>query len=214
MASGAKLVREMDTQEHWEHVYGTKAPTEVSWFRPHLETSLSLVERVAGDRSASIIDVGGGESTFVDDLIAKGYRNVTVLDISGTAIKHTKKRLDVASQQVTWLIADITNGGLPTYSYDVWHDRAVFHFLTEPTQRLAYVRQVASAVKPGGHVIVGAFGPEGPSKCSGLDVMRYNADSLHAEFGARFRLVESSKELHRTPFGTTQQFLYCYCVIE
>ena len=96
MASGAKLVREMDTQEHWEHVYGTKAPTEVSWFRPHLETSLSLVERVAGDRSASIIDVGGGESTFVDDLIAKGYRNVTVLDISGTAIKHTKKRLDAS----------------------------------------------------------------------------------------------------------------------
>ena len=193
-------------------MYGTKAPTDVSWFRPHLETSLSLVERVTCVRSASIIDVGGGESTFVDDLIARAYRNVTVLDISGTAIKHTKKHLGTASQRVTWLIADIIKDGLPMYSYDVWHDRAVFHFLTEPTQRLAYVRQVASAVKPGGHVIVGTFGPEGPSKCSGLDVMR--SDSLHAEFGARFRLVESSKELHRTPFGTTQQFLYCYCVIE
>jgi 2-polyprenyl-3-methyl-5-hydroxy-6-metoxy-1,4-benzoquinol methylase len=204
----------MDTQAHWEHVYGTKAPTEVSWFRPHLETSLSLVERATGDRSAAIIDVGGGESTLVDDLIGRGYRNVTVLDISTTAIEHTRKRLDSASQQVTWLIADITVARLQLHSYDVWHDRAVFHFLTEPTQRLAYVRQVSFAVKPGGHVIVGAFGPEGPNKCSGLDVMRYDADSLHAEFGARFRLVESSKELHHTPFGTTQQFLYCYCVME
>ncbi len=199
----------MDPQAHWERVYGTKAPTETSWFSTHLETSLSLIERVACDRSASIIDVGGGESTLVDDLIGRGYPNVTVLDISGTAIEHTKKRLDSTSQPVTWLVADITEAGLPAHSYDVWHDRAVFHFLTEPAQRRGYVRQVSSAVKPGGHVIVGAFGPEGPSKCSGLDVMRYDADSLHAEFGARFRLMESSKELHRTPFGTTQQFLYC-----
>jgi len=201
-------------QAHWEHVYGTKAPTEVSWFRPHLETSLSLIVRVAGDRSASIIDVGGGESTLDDLIIGRGYCNVTVLDISGIAIEHTKNRLDSASQRVTWLVADITEGGLPTHSYDVWHDRAVFHFLTEPTQRLAYVHQVSSAVKPGGHVIVGAFGPEGPSKCSGLDVMRYDADSLHAEFGVRFRLMESAKELHRTPFGIMQQFVYCYCVVE
>ena len=103
---------------------------------------------------------------------------------------------------------------MPAHSYDVWHDRAVFHFLTEPAQRLAYVRQVSSAVKPGGHVIVGAFGAEGPSKCSGLDVMRYDAGSLHAEFGARFRLIESSQELHRTPFGTTQQFLFCDYIVE
>jgi len=204
----------MGTEAHWERVYGTKARTEVSWFRPHLETSLCLIERAAGDRLASIIDVGGGESTLVDDLIGRGYRNVTVLDISRTAIEHTQKRLDSASQQVTWRIADVTEAGLPTHAYDVWHDRAVFHFLTERTQRLAYVQQVSNAVKPGGHVIVGAFGPEGPSKCSGLDVMRYDADSLHAEFGARFRLMESSKELHHTPFGTTQQFLFCYYVME
>lgn len=205
---------QVDTQAHWERVYGTNAPTEVSWFRPHLETSLALVERVADDRSASIIDVGGGESTFVDDLIHRGYCNVTVMDISQTAIEHTRKRLDSASEQVAWLVADITRAGLPAHSYDVWHDRAVFHFLTEPEQRLAYVRQVASAVKPGGHVIVGTFGPEGPGKCSGLDVMRYDADSLHAEFGTHFRLIESSRELHDTPFGTTQQFLYCYCIVE
>jgi SAM-dependent methyltransferase len=202
----------MDAQAHWEQVYGTKAPTEVSWFRPHLETSLSLIERVAADRSSPIIDVGGGESTLVDDLLARGYRNLTVLDISATAIEHTRKRLSPASRQVAWLIADITQARLPARSYGVWHDRAVFHFLTEPAHRRAYVRQVSSAVKPGGYVIVGVFGPEGPTRCSGLDVMRYDAGSLHAEFGARFRLVESSKELHRTPFGTTQQFLYCICV--
>jgi SAM-dependent methyltransferase len=147
-------------------------------------------------------------------LIAEGYRNVAVVDISGTAIEHSKKRLGPSSDQVTWIIADITKAELPAHSYDVWHDRAVFHFLTEPADRLQYVRRVTSAVKPGGHVIVGAFGPEGPSKCSGLDVMRYDTDSLHAEFGARFRLMESLKELHQTPFGTTQQFLYCYCIVE
>jgi 2-polyprenyl-3-methyl-5-hydroxy-6-metoxy-1,4-benzoquinol methylase len=198
----------MGTQEHWERIYGTKATTEMSWFRPHLETSLSLVQRVAGDRSASLIDVGGGESTLVDDLIGRGYRNVTVMDIS------RKARLGSASRDVTWLVADITRAVLPAHSYDVWHDRAVFHFLKDPGQRLAYVRQVASAVKQGGHVIVGTFGLEGPDKCSGLEVIRYDADSLHAEFGSRFRLVESSKELHRTPFGTTQQFLYCYCIAD
>jgi 2-polyprenyl-3-methyl-5-hydroxy-6-metoxy-1,4-benzoquinol methylase len=204
----------MDTQEHWERIYGTKAPTEMSWFRPHLETSLALVERVAGDRSSSVLDVGGGESTLVDDLVGKGYRNITVMDISRTAIEHTKKRLGSAMQQVTWLVGDITQARLATHSYDVWHDRAVFHFLKDPDQRIAYVGQVASAVKHGGHVIIGTFGPEGPDKCSGLDVMRYDAGSLHHEFGSRFRLVESSKELHRTPFGTTQQFLYCYCIAE
>ena len=204
----------MDTQAHWERVYGTKSPTEVSWFRPHLETSLSLIERVAGDRSASIIDVGGGASTLVDDLIGRGYRNVTVLDISRTAIEHARKRLDSASQQVAWIVADITEAGLPAHSYDVWHDRAVFHFLTEPAQRLAYVRQVSSAVKPGGHVLVGAFGPDGPAKCIGLDVVRYDAGSLQAEFGPRFRLIESSQELHRTLLGTTQQFLYCDFIVE
>ena len=203
-----------DTQAHWERIYNTKAPNEVSWFRPHLETSLSLVERVTGDLSASIIDVGAGESTFVDDLIGRGYRNVTVVDISQTAIDHTRKRQGAAAEQITWLVADITQVRLPEHSFDVWHDRAVFHFLKDPALRLAYVQQVASAVKHGGHVIVGTFGPEGPEKCSGLDVMRYDAGSLHAEFGARFRLVESSKELHETPFGTTQQFLYCYCVVE
>jgi 2-polyprenyl-3-methyl-5-hydroxy-6-metoxy-1,4-benzoquinol methylase len=204
----------MDTKTHWDKVYTTKAPEAVSWYRTHLETSLTLIERAACARSAAIIDVGGGEATLVDDLLSRGYRNLTILDVSQTAIDVTKKRLGSAAEQVRWLVADIAEIELQPLAYDLWHDRAVFHFLTTPKRRCAYVQQVARAVKPGGHVIVSTFGPEGPVKCSGLEVMRYDADSLHGEFGARFRLVESAKELHRTPFGTTQQFLYCYCRLE
>ena len=204
----------MDAQTHWEKIYTEKAPNAVSWYRPHLETSLELIERVAADRSSSIVDVGGGESTLVDDLLTRGYKNITVLDISRTAIDANRKRLGAASQRVEWLVADITRNDLPPAAYDVWHDRAVFHFLTAPGDRTAYIRQVARAVKHGGHVIVSTFGPEGPTKCSGLEVVRYDAESLHREFGAHFRLLGSSKELHETPFGTTQQFLYCYCRVE
>jgi len=204
----------MDTKSHWDKVYTTKAPDAVSWYRKHLETSLALIERAADARSASIIDVGGGESTLVDDLLLRGYTNITILDISQAAIDVTKSRLGLPAEQVHWLVADITKVELEPRAYDVWHDRAVFHFLTAPEQRTAYVRQVARSVKGGGHVIVSAFGPEGPTKCSGLEVMRYDPDSLHREFGTRFRLVESSTELHHTPFETTQQFLYCYCRLD
>jgi len=204
----------MDTKTHWEKVYSTRTPESVSWYRAHLETSLALIERAAPAASASIIDIGAGESTLVDDLLRRGYKTLTVLDVSPTAIDVTKKRLGPAADQVHWLVGDILKIDLPPRAYDLWHDRAVFHFLTDSDERAAYVRQVATAVRPGGHIIVSTFGPEGPTKCSGLDVMRYDADSLHSEFGGRFRLVESSKELHQTPFGTTQQFLYCYCRLE
>jgi 2-polyprenyl-3-methyl-5-hydroxy-6-metoxy-1,4-benzoquinol methylase len=204
----------MDAKCHWEKVYATKAPDAVSWYRAHLETSLALIERAAPDPSSSIIDVGGGESTLVDDLLARGYENITILDVSQIAIDVTKKRLGLAAEQIDWLVADVTDAQLEHAAYDVWHDRAVFHFLTASEHRAAYVRQVGHSVKPGGHVIVSTFGPEGPTKCSGLDVIRYDADSLHDQFGVRFRLVESSKELHQTPFGATQQFLYCYCKVE
>lgn len=204
----------MDSQIHWEKIYTEKAPNAVSWYRPHLEKSLELIEQVAAARSAAIIDVGGGESTLVDDLLAGGYENITVLDISQAAIDANRKRLGKASERVRWLVADIAKADLKDSAYDVWHDRAVFHFLTESSDRAAYVRQVAHAVKRGGHVIVSTFGPEGPMKCSGLDVVRYDAESLHREFGVHFRLLGSSKELHQTPFGTIQQFLYCYCSVE
>ena len=205
---------EMDARAHWNAVYHAKAPDAVSWFRPHLETSLALIERSTLDRSASIIDVGGGESTLVDDLLARGYRNVSVLDISQTALDATKRRLGPNGEQVHWILADITQADLLPGSYDVWHDRAVFHFLTEAEQRIAYVQRAISTVKRGGYVIISTFGPEGPAKCSGLDVMTYDAPSLHDQFGPSFHLTESSKELHRTPAGATQQFLYCYCRVE
>ena len=201
----------MDAKAHWEKVYSTKAPDAVSWYRAHLETSLALIERAADAHSTSIIDVGGGESTLVDDLILRGYENLTVLDVSSTAVEVTRKRLGSAGERVHWLVGDITEIELEPNAYDLWHDRAVFHFLTAPELRLAYVRQVMRAVNPGGHVIISTFGPEGPTKCSGLEVMRYDAESLHGEFGGHFRLVESSEEVHQTPFGTAQQFLYCYC---
>jgi 2-polyprenyl-3-methyl-5-hydroxy-6-metoxy-1,4-benzoquinol methylase len=204
----------MNVRTYWEKIYSEKSPDTVSWYRPHLETSLEFIERAAPARSASIIDIGGGESTLVDDLLARGYQNVTVLDVSQTAIDVTKRRLGAASERVKWLVADIGKGELAPRAYDVWHDRAVFHFLTAIDERTAYVRQVAHAVKPGGQVIVATFGPEGPTKCSGLGVVRYDAESLHKEFGVRFRLLESAEELHRTPFGTVQQFLYCLCRIE
>ena len=160
------------------------------------------------------IDVGGGESTLVDDLLAREYKNVTVLDLSPTAIDVTKKRLGAAAQLVRWLATNVTEADLAPQAYDVWHDRAVFHFLIEKEARIAYVRQVGRAVRPGGHVIVGTFGPRGPKKCSGLDVVRYDAESLHGEFGVKFELVENCSELHTTPWDTTQQFLYCLCRVE
>ncbi len=204
----------MDAKTHWEKVYTTKEPDAVTWYRAHLETSLTLIEQAADSHSASIIDIGAGESTLVDDLAAKGYKNITVLDVSQTALDVTKKRLGPLAERIKWVVADITQMQLEPLAYDVWHDRAVFHFLTSTEQRAVYVRNAATAVKPGGHVIVSTFGPEGPTKRSGLEVMRYDPESLHEEFGLRFRLVESSKELHHTPFGTTQQFLYCYCRVE
>lgn len=201
----------MDSRQHWEQVYRTKRPTEVSWYAPHLETSLRLIEVAAPDRDAAIIDVGGGEATLIDDLLDRGYRHVSILDVSATALDVARDRLGERAAGVEWLSGDVLTFPIPRHKYDVWHDRAVFHFLTDPDHRAAYVRQVARAVKPGGHVIVATFGPEGPTKCSGLDVVRYGPDALHDEFGPAFRLMRHETELHRTPAGAIQQFTYCYC---
>lgn len=205
---------DINPKAHWEGIYQRVPPDQVSWYKPHLETSLELIERVASTRSASIIDVGGGESTLVDDLLERGHERVTVLDISETAIAACKERLGAASTRVRWIAAEVTTAELERGAYDVWHDRAVFHFLTATEQREAYVQQVAHAVKPGGYVLVSTFGPEGPTKCSGLDVVRYDAEHLHGQFGAQFRPVESRVEIHTTPAGKVQQFLYCLCRVE
>jgi ubiquinone/menaquinone biosynthesis C-methylase UbiE len=200
-----------EPRQHWEEIYRTRPAGEVSWYRPHLYVSLQLIEEAAPARDARIIDVGAGASTLVDDLLARGYRDLHVLDLSAGALEVARARLGDRAAQVEWLCGDVLAIPFAAAQYDVWHDRAVFHFLTQPGDREAYVRQVARAVKPGGHVIVATFGPEGPTRCSGLEVMRYGAESLHAEFGSAFRLVAHRTEQHRTPGGATQQFTYCYC---
>lgn len=204
----------MDKKDHWEKVYGTKSPDAVSWFAPHLETSLNLIHEAAQDKAASIIDIGGGEATLVDDLLAEGFTDLSVLDISQRAVDVARGRIGKNADQVHWYCADITQATLPQNYFDVWHDRAVFHFLTDAAQREIYVKQVMRSVKHGGYVIMSTFGPEGPEKCSGLDVVRYDAEHLHGQFGKTFKLINSTTEVHNTPMGTTQQFLYCFCRME
>ena len=201
----------MESKSHWEKVYAAKTATSVSWYQEHAECSLALVRNTEMPKSAAIIDVGGGASTLVDDLLADGYSDVTVLDLSGAALSAARQRLGAHAAKVQWLEADVTGATLPGSRYDVWHDRAVFHFLTEPQQRQAYVETVFRLVKPGGHVIVATFAEDGPTQCSCLPVMRYAANELHAQFGDAFALVKHVKESHRTPSGVVQQFVYCSC---
>lgn len=199
----------MTSQEHWEKVYATKQSDQVSWYRPHLELSLTLIQKLAPAPSTAIIDVGGGASTLVDDLLLRGYSDLTVLDVSTTAINIAQSRLGQRADAVHWLCSDVTSASLPQGHYGLWHDRAVFHFLADPSTRAAYVAQAASAIPIGGHLIVSTFGPEGPPKCSGLNVTRYDADRLSSEFAPYFRLEDSVIEWHQTPSGSTQQFLCC-----
>lgn len=198
----------MTTETHWEAVYRKKAPDEVSWYRPHLEKSVQLIQQAAPDRNATIIDVGGGESTLVDDLLMLGYRNISVLDISREAIQATRQRLGTAGSTVEWFVEDITEATLPKHRYAVWHDRAVFHFLVEPEQQAAYARQVIHSLIPGGHLVMAVFGPEGPTQCSGLPTARYDIALLCEHLGPAFKLISHSHEVHRTPGGKAQQFLY------
>jgi 2-polyprenyl-3-methyl-5-hydroxy-6-metoxy-1,4-benzoquinol methylase len=204
----------MTTKAHWEAVYREKAPTEVSWYRPHLERSLQFIEEASPDHDAAIIDVGGGESTLVDDLLTLGYHNISVLDISCEAIQVAQRRLGKAAEMVEWIVDDITQATLPEQRYALWHDRAVFHFLVEPELQAAYVRQMLHSLIPNGHMVMATFGPEGPQRCSGLEVRRYNAESLYAHLGSRFTLVSQSIEEHLTPGGEPQQFLYVHFKLE
>ncbi len=201
----------MQSKDHWEKVYTSKASDAVSWFQPHADRSLNLILGTAVNRNAAIIDVGGGASTLVDDLLENGYTNLSVLDLSAAALDTARKRLGAKADKVRWVEADVTRANLPANHFDVWHDRAVFHFLTTAEERAAYVRAVFDSVKPGGHVIVATFADDGPDQCSGLPVMRYSADGLHDEFGESFQLLRHEKEAHHTPSGTVQQFVYCYC---
>lgn len=201
----------METRTHWESVYGTKSSKEVSWYQPHAELSLRLIRETGVNLDAPIIDVGGGASTLVDDLLTAGYGNLTVLDISVSALKTAQERLGHFASRVHWLAGNILKADLPRHGFDVWHDRAVFHFLTNEEDRRKYVHTVMHAVKPGGFVIVATFSENGPERCSGLPVKRYRAVELHAEFGQPFTLIDHVSETHITPGGKEQSFVYCFC---
>lgn len=200
----------MSNQAHWNTVYQTKQPNEVSWFAPHLSRSLNTILESVPDRSAAIIDVGAGECTLVDDLLEHGYRDISLLDISEAALQVTRNRLGERGVGVHWYAGDILSTALAEHRFDVWHDRAVFHFLLEPSQRAAYVAQAHRAIKPGGLLIIRTFAEDGPQKCSGLPVCRYGSESLQREFSGGFFLLESSLEDHFTPSGTVQKFVFCH----
>jgi ubiquinone/menaquinone biosynthesis C-methylase UbiE len=171
--------------------------------------SLALIEQLATGRESRIFDVGAGASTLVDGLVSAGYRHVTVLDISAAALQIARQRLGPSAASVSWIEGDVLSVPLAHDTVDLWHDRAVFHFLTAATDRRRYVAQVRRTVRAGGFVLVATFAEDGPTSCSGLDVARYSPDALHAEFGPGFQLVESRREQHLTPWGAPQAFTYC-----
>lgn len=204
----------MDRKGHWEAVYAGKKSSEVSWYQAEPRLSLQLIDEVTQGREVSIIDVGGGASCLVDRLLDRPSTDVTVLDLSGAALRETQVRLGDRAGRVTWIEGDILEVELSKAAYDVWHDRAVFHFLTDQGDRRRYVEQVRRAMRVGGHVLVAAFAADGPRKCSGLEVERYSPDLLHEQFGDEFRLLRSVSEDHVTPMGTIQKFVYCVCSVE
>ena len=202
----------MGNATNWQQVYTSKASDAVSWYRPHLDRSLAFIDNLALAPDAPILDVGAGASTLVDDLLARGFRDVTVNDLADAALQCTRARIATlppqAQQAARFLPGDITALALPTAHYALWHDRAVFHFLTDPAQRRAYVAQATRALRPGGHLLIATFAPDGPERCSGLPVCRYDAGTLAAEFAPRFVPQAEAREQHPTPFGTTQWFQY------
>ena len=200
----------MNHNKHWEQTYSSNQTEALGWYTPHLQTSLSWIQELGLDANAPIIDVGGGASTLVDDLLEAGQRSITVLDISDKALSLARARLGEKAKLVKWLEGNITSLDLPTQYYELWHDRAVFHFLTEPEQQEKYRDRLLNALKPGGHLIIGTFTTEAPPKCSGLPVQRYNQEQLENTLGGEFELMRHNKELHITPGGVEQMYLYCH----
>ncbi len=209
--TGPKAGQETETvttRQHWQGVYQSKAATEVSWFAAHLEESLRLIREVTSP-NARIIDVGGGASTLVDDLMALGYNDLTVLDVSEAALEVARKRLGKRGAGVHWLVADVTTVELEKDRFDLWHDRAVFHFFTSSADRQAYVARVRRRLVTGGYLVIGTFSMNGPTRCSGLDVVRYDVDSLSRELGSDFIVTSHLETTHVTPASRQQQFLFC-----
>lgn len=194
---------------HWEQVYSSRSATDVGWYAPHLERSLAWIDALGLEADARIIDVGGGASTLVDDLLDRGYTALTVLDVAEHALDAARTRVGARADDVTWLCADVTDVELPVDHFTLWHDRAVFHFLTSTADRRAYLDRLNRSLIDGGHVIIAAFAPEAPPKCSGLPVERYTPQSMAGELGAGYALVMHDQEMHVTPGGVEQMYLYC-----
>jgi 2-polyprenyl-3-methyl-5-hydroxy-6-metoxy-1,4-benzoquinol methylase len=197
----------IERQAHWENVYRTKGEGDVSWFQERPEISLDMIGATGVSADASIVDIGAGASRLVDALLDAGFTAVTVLDVSQKALATSQARLGVRSVKVSWVAADVTTWE-PARSYDVWHDRAAFHFLTDPKDRAAYAERVGRAVRPGGHVIIGTFALDGPERCSGLPVVRYDAAALGSILGPSFAPIESLNDAHKTPAGAIQRFQF------
>lgn len=196
-----------DRKEHWEHVYQNKSPREVSWYQDNPTLSLRLIRNAGIDTDAAVIDVGGGASRLVDKLSEAGFTDLSVLDVSANALAHAKQRLADKVGEVSWFEQDIT-GFRPSRKYDLWHDRAVFHFLTQQVDREQYVASLKNGLKYGGHLIIMAFATDGPVKCSGLEIVQYDVPKLMAELGPAFELIEKGYEIHKTPTGHQQKFAY------
>lgn len=196
-----------ERQSHWQNVYLAKGEQQVSWTQAEPQPSLGLIERFAGDCSAAIVDIGGGASRLVDALLAQGFTAITVLDVSEAALRSARTRLGGRGAGVHWIVADATMWQ-PPQAFDVWHDRAAFHFLVDAKDRAAYIDRLHAGVKPGGHAIIATFAPDGPEKCSGLPVQRYDAESLSRTIGSAFDLVEHQAHRHVTPWGAVQSFQF------
>jgi ubiquinone/menaquinone biosynthesis C-methylase UbiE len=197
-----------DRKHHWDHVYQTKASNEVSWYQAIPVTSLQWVEELHLAKDARILDVGGGDSRFVDALLERGFSSLTVLDISAEAIARAKLRLNTRSREVDWVVSDATEFSRPN-GVDFWHDRAAFHFLTNEKEIEQYVRAAASSSALGGCLVIGTFSPDGPSTCSGLEIKRYSDQQLTEQFAPFFEKIRCSEEVHQTPTGKLQKFTFC-----
>lgn len=198
----------MEVKDHWEQVYSTRMAEKLGWYRPRLDLSLAWIDEIGLDVADPIIDVGGGTSTLIDNLIDEGFESVTVLDISENALKSSRKRLGRQSRDIMWLDADVTSHRLPKNQFMLWHDRAMFHFLTAEEDRLAYRANLLRALRPGGHAIIGTFAPEAPPRCSGLPIKRYDPDHLRAELGNELVCIKEEKMLHITPGGIEQWYQF------
>jgi trans-aconitate methyltransferase len=205
--NGQTTMSAENRHDHWQKVYTSKGENELSWFQENPAPSLELIERVGANPTSDIIDIGGGASRLVDALIERGFRDITVLDLSEAALAKAKARLGDGAKRVQWVASDVTTWE-PPQRFDIWHDRAAFHFLTEARDRAAYLSRLRRALKPGGHAIIATFAPDGPERCSGLPIMRYDAASLAQTLGDGFALVDARSHQHTTPWHSVQRFQF------